>query len=62
MAGGNDELFRVEGKRVVITGGAGVLCREMATALARAGAGVHHPLRSCQGNGGLPVHRAGNRR
>jgi len=35
-----DTLFSVEGKRVVITGGAGVLCREMAIALASRGAKV----------------------
>lgn len=34
----HDDLFSVSGKRVAITGGAGVLCREMALALARRGA------------------------
>ncbi len=33
-----DELFSVEGKRIAITGGAGVLCGEMARALAERGA------------------------
>ncbi len=35
-----DKLFSVENKIVVITGGAGVLCSEMATALAKAGAKI----------------------
>jgi NAD(P)-dependent dehydrogenase (short-subunit alcohol dehydrogenase family) len=35
-----DNLFCIRNKIVVITGGAGVLCSEMATALARAGAKV----------------------
>ena len=36
----SDELFRVEGKVAALTGGAGVLCSEMARALARRGAKV----------------------
>jgi NAD(P)-dependent dehydrogenase (short-subunit alcohol dehydrogenase family) len=40
MSGQTDGLFSVEGKRVVITGGAGVLGGEMARALARRGARI----------------------
>jgi NAD(P)-dependent dehydrogenase (short-subunit alcohol dehydrogenase family) len=36
----HDELFRIEGKRIAITGGAGVLGREMALGLAARGARV----------------------
>ncbi|MCL2701071.1 MAG: SDR family oxidoreductase [Phycisphaerae bacterium] len=35
-----DSLFSVAGKKVVLTGGAGVLCRELAVALARRGASL----------------------
>ena len=37
---GRDDLFSLEGKRVAITGGAGVLCGEMARSLAARGARV----------------------
>ena len=40
MTTANTDLFSVEGKRIAITGGAGVLCREMAFALARRGAKI----------------------
>jgi len=36
----SDELFNIEGKTVAITGGAGVLCGEMARVLAQRGANV----------------------
>ena len=36
----NDSLFNVQGKRVAITGGAGILCGTMARALAQRGAKV----------------------
>jgi len=37
---GIESLFSVAGKRIVLTGGAGVLCRELAAALVRGGASV----------------------
>ncbi len=36
----SDDLFNIEGKCIAITGGAGVLCGEMSTSLARRGAKV----------------------
>jgi len=40
MAATLDELFSVKGKRIVITGGGGILCGEMSRALAALGAKV----------------------
>ncbi len=40
MSNSSDPLFNIEGKCIAITGGAGVLCGDMAKALARRGAKV----------------------
>ena len=40
MTTGAEDLFSIQDKRIAITGGAGVLCREMALALAQRGAKI----------------------